>query len=293
MVSKYRNIHKEALWSAMGLCLVGLLFAAGCTSSPASVQSPRTMNATVPTGTGAELTVYAAASLKDAFTELKGSFEVAHPGVVLRFDFDGSQVLRAQLEKGAAADVFASANAEQMNLAKAAGLVENDSVLVFASNRLAVLVPKTNTAGIERFEDLARDDLRLAVGTKDVPVGAYTRRVLDRVANTSSYGPDFRSSILGNVVSEEASMNALATKVVLGEVDAGIGYASDVPASQKDAVVLIEIPPELNAVAEYPIGVLAESERPDLARAFTDLVASPEGAAVLARHGFAPAPVPR
>ncbi|HIH02532.1 MAG TPA: molybdate ABC transporter substrate-binding protein [Methanoregulaceae archaeon] len=272
----------RGLPAAVAAVLVGLLLVAGCTS-PESADGTRTGPPP------ADLTVYAAASLTDAFTELGEAFEAANPGVTVTFDFDGSQVLRTQLEQGAAADVFAPASTKQMDLAKVGGLMRNDSVKVFATNRLAVLVPKANPAGIASFGDLADSNVRLAVGAKDVPIGDYARRVLDTTVTTASYGPDFRVKVLGNVVSEETSVNALATRVVLGEVDAGIGYASDVPVAQRERVLTVEVPPELNVVAEYSIGVLARSDRSEIAQAFSELARSPEGRAVLERHGFGPA----
>ncbi|MEN6342003.1 MAG: molybdate ABC transporter substrate-binding protein [Methanospirillum sp.] len=271
----------RGLPAAIAAVLIGLLIIAGC-SSPGSVNGSQTSTP------AAELRVYAAASLTDAFTELGEVFEAAHPGVAVTFDFDGSQALLARLEQGAAADVFAPASTKQTDLATAAGLMKDGSVQPFAANRLAVLVPAANPAGIASFRDLANSGLRLAVGAKGVPVGDYARQALDAAAATPAYGPDFRAKVLGNVASEETSVSALAARVVLGEVDAGIGYASDVPAAEKERVILVEVPPELNVVAKYPIGVLAQSARPELAQAFTETVRSPAGRAVLERHGFAP-----
>jgi len=281
------DLWRKVLPIALAALTIGLLVASGCTSTQGTSTPSATTTATSASTSPAELTVFAAASLKDAFTELKGPVETSHPGVTVRFNFDGSQVLRTQLEKGATADVFASANTKQMSLAKAAGLMKNDSVRVFANNRLAVLVPKANPAGIAMFEDLGKSGVRLAIGTKDVPIGDYARQVFDRTVNNTSYGPDFRTRLLANVVTEETSVNALATKVVLGEVDAGIGYVSDVPVAQKAQVILIEIPSDLNVIAEYPIGVLQGSTHPELAQAFSELVRSAEGKAVLDRDGFA------
>lgn len=281
------DLWRKVLPIAVVALAIGLLIASGCTSTPGTSTPPDTTTTVSAPASSAELTVFAAASLKDAFTELKGPFEASHPSVTVTFNFDGSQVLRTQLEKGATADVFASANTKQMSLAKTAGLMKNDSVQVFANNRLAVLVPKANPAGIATFEDLGKSGVRLAIGTKDVPIGDYARQVLNRTVNNTSYGPDFRTRLLANVVTEETSVNALATKVVLGEVDAGIGYVSDVPVAQKAQVILIEIPSDLNVIAEYPIGVLQGSTHPELAQAFSELVRSAEGKAVLDRYGFA------
>ena len=268
------------------IILAALLCATGCTSTPGA-PSP-TPAATTTTAPVTELTVYAAASLKDAFTECGRLFEANHTSTKVVFNFDGSQALRTQLQQGASADIFASANTKQMNLSKGDGRIENDTVTIFVHNRIAILVPAANPAKIAEFRDLADPDVKLVIGTPDVPVGDYARQLLNRSVNDSAYGPDFRAKVLANVVSEETNVNSLATKIVLGEADAGIAYASDVPAAQLDKVTVIELPAGYQVVADYPIAVVKETKDRATAQAFIDFVLSDVGQDTLARFGFTP-----
>ena len=268
------------------IILAALLCATGCTSTPGA-PSP-TPAATTTTAPVTELTVYAAASLKDAFTECGRLFEANHTSTKVVFNFDGSQALRTQLQQGASADIFASANTKQMNLSKGDGRIENDTVTIFVHNRIAILVPAANPAKIAEFRDLADPSVKLVIGTPDVPVGDYARQLLNRSVNDSAYGPDFRAKVLANVVSEETNVNSLATKIVLGEADAGIAYASDVPAAQLDKVTVIELPAGYQVVADYPIAVVKETKDRATAQAFIDFVLSDVGQDTLARFGFTP-----
>lgn len=231
------------------------------------------------------LTVFAAASLADAFAEIGQAFEAAHPDVTVRFNFAGSQNLRSQLEQGAAADVFASANQKEMDAAIAQSLVEPADARPFVTNELVVILPGDNPAGIDALEDLARPGIKLVLAAEEVPVGLYSRTVLENLQ--TRYGADFKARVLANLVSSEDNVRQVLAKVQLGEADAGIVYASDARAS-KD-VVTIEIPAEFNVIAEYPIAVLRSAPDPELARAFVDLVLSSDGQAALARWGFHPA----
>ncbi|MEN6342829.1 MAG: molybdate ABC transporter substrate-binding protein, partial [Methanospirillum sp.] len=256
------------------LVLAALLCAAGCTSTGTGQATSTPTPVMTTTAPSSELTVFAAASLKDAFTECGRQFEANHTGTKVVFNFDGSQVLVTQLKQGAYADIFASANTAQMNNSKNAGLVKNETVKLFVKNRLAILVPAANPASIKGLQDLANPGVRLVIGTPDVPVGDYARQLLNKTGNDTSFGPSFKEKVLANVVSEETNVNSLATKVVLGEADAGIAYASDVPAAQRDKVTVIELPDSYQVVANYPIGVLGQSKHPVEAQAFVDFVLS-------------------
>jgi molybdate transport system substrate-binding protein len=276
------------------LVLASLLCAAGCTSTgtgtatPTPTTVPATTTATTTTAPASELTVFAAASLKDAFNETARLFEANHTGTKVVLNFDGSQVLRTQLRQGAYADVFASANWAQMNLSKGDGRIVNDTVQLFCHNRLAVLVPASNPARITGWKDLANPGVKLVIGTPDVPVGSYARQLLNKTVNDSVYGPAFRTKVLANVVSEETNVNQLATKIVLGEADVGIAYASDVPAAQLDKVTVIELPSAYQVVADYPIGVVKETKDRATAQAFLDFVLSEPGQQTLEKYGFQP-----
>jgi molybdate transport system substrate-binding protein len=233
------------------------------------------------------LTVFAAASLTDAFEELGALFQRGHPGITVRFNFAGSQQLAAQLEHGAAADVFASADQRWMDQVRRLGLAAGQPV-VFAHNRLVVVLPAENPARIERLEDLAQPGLKLVLAADAVPAGRYSREVLRNLSRRPGFGPDFERRVLANVVSEEENVKGVVAKVQLGEADAGMVYRTDVTPGLVAKLRALDIPAAANVVASYPIVVLAASGAPGSARAFVELVRGAEGRASLARHGLAP-----
>jgi len=234
-----------------------------------------------------ELTVFTAASLTGAFGEIGEMYE-NETGIHVAFNFDGSQALRTQLENGAYADVFASANMKQMNAVRESGLMNNSSVAIFTRNKLALIVPKDNPANIRNLTDLARPGIKIIMGTKDVPVGDYALQIIARLGNDSAYGPDYETEVMANVISQETSVSYVVTKVALGEADAGFAYVSDVTQDMISKIDKIVIPDEYNIIAEYPLGMLMESKYPAESQAFMDLVMSDEGRAVLEKYGFAP-----
>jgi molybdate transport system substrate-binding protein len=229
---------------------------------------------------GDEIVVSAASSLTDAFTELAEAFEQEH-GAAVSLNFGSSSSLAVQLVEGAPAHVFASANAAQMDVVVDAGLAQDAAVL--ARNEIVVVTP-AGRGLIEGFEDLASDGVRLALAGPDVPVGAYAREAID--AANEALGGAFAGRVLANVVSEEANVRAVLTKVELGEVDAGIVYATDAAAAG-DVVEAYRVPKEFAPPAEYFIATLADA--PDAAQEFVEFVLSEDGQAILERHGFTPA----
>ncbi len=235
-----------------------------------------------------ELTVFAAASLTDAFTRMGEDFEAAHEGTTVVFNFAGSQQLAQQLAQDAPADVFASANQRQMNVAIEAGRVVSGSAEIFVRNRLVVVVPADNPAGIETLQDLAQPGLKIVLAAKDVPVGEYSRDFLEKASQSTDFATSYQDEVLANVVSYEENVKSVLTKVVLGEADAGIVFASDVALDDADSVRQLAIPDDLNTIASYPIALVDDSARPDLSDAFVSYVLSPEGQATLAEYGFIP-----
>lgn len=252
------------------LCLAILLVSCG--------SEPATDNMAV--------TVFAAASLTDAFTELAAEFEAANPGVSVVYNFAGSQALRSQIENGAQADVFASANALHMQGVVDAGMADAEAVSSFVTNSLVVIVPLGNPAEITTLADLARPGVKLVLATREVPVGAYSYQALDNLNAHPDLGPGYASEVVGNVVSEESNVRQVATKVALGEADAGLVYRSDVTATLREQVTEIEIPTGYNIVASYPIAPLSNAANPELAQTFVDFVRSVQGQAILMRWGF-------
>ncbi len=237
-----------------------------------------------------ELTVFAAASLTGAFTELGAAFEQAHPGTRVRFNFAGSQQLAVQLEHGAAADLFASADERWMTYVAGRELLAGPPKL-FAHNRLVVIVPKTTPARIGKLQDIARRGVKLVVAAEAVPVGAYSREALTELARAPGFPADFERHVLANVVSQEENVKAVVAKVQLGEADAGMVYASDAVGNVARHLKVFPIPEPQNVLADYPLAVIAGAKAPVAAAAFADLVLGPEGQEVLRRHGLIPATV--
>ena len=261
---------------ALLLAAVASGIASAAASTPASAQT---------------LTVLAAASLAEPFRELGVRFEKAHPGTTVRFAFAGSQQLAAQLDQGLAADVFASADERWMAHAIARGTVTGPGT-IFATNRLVAIVPKANPGRIGGLEDLARPGLKIVIGAESVPVGAYTRRALAHLSADPALGGAFATNVLRNVVSNEENVKHVLGKVQLGEADAGFVYRSDVTAKARRHVREIALPGDGGVEPRYPVAVAAASRQPERARAFVALLASPEGQAILARHGLGPGPTP-
>jgi molybdate transport system substrate-binding protein len=212
-------------------------------------------------------------------------FEAAHPGVKVAFNFAGSQQLRAQIDQGASADVFASADTQQMNAAIASSLVASDTQRTFARNRLEVIFPRDNPGKVTTLADLARPGLKLDIADPAVPVGKYAQDMLAKMSQDPAYGAAYRDKVLANVVSREENVKSVVGKVQLGEVDAGIVYTTDAAAAN-GKVGSLAIPDRFNQVATYPIAPLVHAPQPDLARQFVEMVLSPAGQQVLAGHGF-------
>jgi molybdate transport system substrate-binding protein len=231
------------------------------------------------------LTVFAAASLTDAFQEIAEEFEAENSGVTIEFNFGGSSTLAAQILEGAPADVFASANLRQMEVVQEAGDIAGEPT-IFASNRLVVIVPADNPANIQSLADLANDGVLLVVAAEGVPVREYTDVMLDQMAENEDYGEVYRQAVLDNIASEELNVRQVLAKVSLGEADAGVVYASDVTLDIAEDVLTIVVPDEFNTIASYPIGAISHAEQPELAGEFVDFVLSDAGQDILARWHF-------
>ena len=235
---------------------------------------------------GGDLTVFAAASLTDAFEAIEQELEAATPNLSITYNFGGSQALVTQLEEGAQADVFASANMAQMDAAIEANLV-TDAPTPFVHNRLAIVTPVDNPADIEGPADLGEEGILLVLAQPEVPVGRYARESVCLMADdTATYGSEFGQRVAANVVSEEEDVRDVLAKVALGEADAGIVYVSDTAAAG-DQIHVVDIPDEVNVIATYPVAVLAEGDQA-LGSVFVAYLVSNEGQALLERYGFQP-----
>jgi molybdate transport system substrate-binding protein len=227
-----------------------------------------------PEGNGAEeqtLRVYAAASLTKSFEEIEVEFEDTHAGVDVEFSFAGSSDLVVQIQEGAPADVFASADTANMDKLVADDLT-GEEPQNFATNTLEIAVPPGNPAGVEDFADLAEDGLNLVICAPEVPCGAAAAKAAEAAGVTL------------RPVSEEQSVTDVLAKVASEEADAGLVYVTDVIAG--DDVEGISFPESASAVNTYPIATVADSDQPDLAQEFVDLVLGETGQSILAHAGF-------
>ncbi len=218
-----------------------------------------------------ELNVFAAASLTDAFTQIGKDFTAAHPDVTVTCNFAGSNDLATQVQQGAPADVFASADTTNMD--KVASLVATPQT--FARNKLCIAVAPGNPEGITGLDDLSRKDLKVVLAAPEVPAGKYAGEILGKAGVTV------------HPVSLEVTVKGVVTKVALGEADAGIVYVTDVSAA-KGEVDGVGIPDAQNVIAVYPVATVASSKLPDDAKAFVDFVLSADGQKALTGDGFLP-----
>lgn len=250
--SRYRRVLAAA-------ALLGLLAACSRTSEP-TVTAPSTT----------PIRVFAAASLTASFQAIAAAYEQQHPGQKVELHFAGSPQLVLQLREGAAADVFASA--DQPNMQKVVdGGVTAGAPVEFARNELAIVVRAGNPKGVRGLADLARAELKVVLCAPDVPAGEYARQAL------------IAQQLTVRSVSDEPSVKAVVGKVQLGEVDAGVVYATD---TKVDGVEGVPIPSAQNVVASYPIAVLARGANRAGGEAFVVFVRSDAGRALLGQHGF-------
>lgn len=290
---------------ALGFGSIFFLLASGCSTMSDPVEGEVTGN----------LTIFAAASLTAAFTEIGAAFELNNPETTVEFNFAGSQRLRTQLEHGAKADVFASADWRQMEAIRAQSLTSGETA-VFASNQLAIIAPSgavlqdsdagegpgvtpitpngspfansdRNDPNRKALHYLAKPGIKLVLALEAVPVGAYSRHVIDNISADPEFGADYAQRVLANLVSEETNVRNVVQKVALGEADAGIVYVTNAVApgvaGKTEHFIL---PKPFNVTATYPISALKGTSKLVLAQAFIEFLVSDPGQAILARHGF-------
>lgn len=275
---KRREEGEMASLNGAGVAVVTLALSATACTEPGG-RSDRVDTCSMP-GTSScvplagEILVSAAASLTDAFAALESAFETVHPDVDVVLNLGGSAALRAQILEGAPVDVFASANAMNMTRVVQAGHVVG-TVRRFATNHLQIAVPAGNPAGVEGLEDLTNVTLRVALCAGEVPCGESARRAFAR------------AGLVPALDTNEPHVRALLTKIELGELDAGVTYATDV-ASANGAVEGVDIPDDLNITTEYLIAALAGASTSNGAEEFVRFVLSDRGQLLLANHGFGP-----
>jgi molybdate transport system substrate-binding protein len=258
--------------------LLCTLFLAACGSTTTSTTSTVT-----PSPSPITLNVFAAASLTESFTAIAAKYQQAHPNVIIKLNFAGSQILEQQIASGAAADVYASADLANMKKAFDAGLVGDSQV--FVKNKLTVIIPTSNPGKINTLHDLANKGVKIDIEASTVPAGKYSLQVLDKMALSPQYGPAYVSAVKANFVSLETDVKAVVTKVQLGEVDAGFVYVTDAGAA-KDKVTMIQIPDTFNVIAQYPIAVTKSSAHASDAQAFMQYILAKDAQDVLQQYGF-------
>lgn len=303
-----------------GLLVLTTLFA-GCTSSPAAQPVTPVVSTTVVPTTAAptplptpvavsttkapvaavttstplpvftysegNVVAFTAASLKGVTPKLASDFEKMYPGHHVVFNLDGTQALRTQVMNGAYADVFISAsNAYTTELTKGGYFVDG-TVQPLTSNYVIVILPVNNPANIKSLADLAKPGVKIAIGDKSVPVGTATIAAIGNLAK-STYTQDWNTSVIKNVVTYETSEPGVATKVALGEVDAGFVYESTYTAAPKGTYTAIVIPKADNYLQTYTIGVMKQSTSKGAAADFETFMLSAAGQQDLRDYGFRP-----
>ena len=248
--------------------------AAPTTALPATTEAPATEapSTTAASTVSGDVTVFAATSLTAAYTEIGDAFKTSNPDANVVFNFAASSDLVTQINQGAAADVFASADTANMKkLTDGGGNAAEPQV--FATNSLQIIVQPGNPKGIKTLADLANPGIIYVTCAPEVPIGKYAQQALDS------------ASVTVTPASLEENVKGIVTKVTLGEADAGIVYTTDVIAAG-DKAEGIDIPEENNVIATYPVAVTKAAPNPTGAQAFVDFVMSEQGQKILASHGF-------
>ncbi len=274
-MSPAKSKHATAATLLLALQLLGALSA--CTGEPQR------------TGSQAEITVFAASSLTDVFTELGQEYGASPAGGRVTLNFASSSQLAVQLLDGAPADLFASANQRQMERVQQADLLRA-APAAFASNSLVLIVPADNPAGIEAVADLASPGIRIITAVPGVPVREYTDQLLTLLESQPEHDSTFRRALEENIVSEEDNVRQVTAKVALGEADAAVVYASDVRSDLESDLQVLSIPEAAAISPRYFIAVLRSSRQPAAAQEFLEFLDSERAASILMSWGFTPLP---
>jgi molybdate transport system substrate-binding protein len=258
--------------------VVALLCAACSTVGGTSSSGPASLD-------GVELTLFGAASLSGVLDQAKAAYETGHPGTTLTISTDSSSALATQIEQGAPADVFLSADTTNPQKLVDGGFASG-TPQAFAANELTIIVPAGNPASIASPSDLARDGVKVIAAGDEVPITTYATRLIGNLAKESGDPSGFEAAYAANVVSKEDNVKAVVAKIELGEGDAGIVYVTDARASTR--VETVDVPDTANVPASYAGVVVKASAHQAAAAAFLDWFAGPDGQTILASFGFLP-----
>ncbi|MCK9592419.1 MAG: molybdate ABC transporter substrate-binding protein [Methanoregula sp.] len=320
-MDKSHRVHRFTAISIVCVLLIVAAFFAGCTTttSPPTTTPPSASVTTLPTTetvistpqqttavpsmtTAAPVTatplpnytpsqktliVYTAASLTGVSKELGSRFSAVYPSHSVIFNLAGTQTLKTQVENGAYADVFVSASNSYTNTLKGEGYFIDSTVKPLTTNYVIVILPASNTGNIQSLSDLANPGKKIAMAAYSVPIGTVTYSALANLAK-STYGQDWNKSVFGNVVTYETSEPGVATKVSLGEVDAGLVYESTYAAAPAGTLTAISIPKTDNVLQTYTIGVMKQTANSGVAQEFEDFMLSSVGQQILKDYGFRP-----
>jgi molybdate transport system substrate-binding protein len=276
-------------FTTVGLVLLAVMIVACTAPAPAGVTlstptpGTRADSAAADDLTG-DVVVFAASSLTDAFKDVATEFQRAHPHARAVFSFGGSSQLAIQLVNGARADVFASADQDQMDAAEKGHALLGPQQ-VFVRNRLMVIAPHDNPASITSLQDLAKPGVKVVGAQASVPIGAYTTQLLKSASANANFGADFQQRVERNVVSREDTVRQIVAKIQLGEADAAVVYVTDVTPQMANQFVRVSLPDDLQVTAQYPIAVGNGHNRAG-GEAFVAFVESPVGQHILASWGF-------
>lgn len=252
---------------------------AACTNAGASSASATIAPARV------EILIFGAASLKGALEAAKVAYEAEVPGTTVTLSTDSSTALATQIEQGAPADVFLSADSKNPQALLDNGLADGPPV-TFAGNKLVIIIPTANPAGIKTPADLTKTGIKIIAAGDEVPITRYATELVANLAEEAGYPTGFAAAYTANVASQEDNVKAVVAKIELGEGDAGIVYVTDAKASTK--VTTVDVPDAANVPATYDAVVVKTSSKAAAAQAFLDWFAGPDGRAILSGFGFLP-----
>jgi len=258
-------IKRAFIWCIL---ILAIIFAQGCGSDSKEEKNQ------------VELTIFAASSLTESFTEIGQAFEKNHPGVRVKFNFAGSQVLFSQIQNGALADIFAPAGDKYMQQAMKQGLVKSHQP--YAGNRMVLAVPAANPQNIKDLKSLTKP-CKIVMAEQEVPAGKYTLDVLDHCQ--ALWGREYKNNVLANVISYEPNVKQVIAKILMCEADAGFVYYSDaVEEERRGKLKIIKIPDHLNMKVTYSIGIVHNGMNHDLAEEFTRFLVGAEAQTIFKKY---------
>lgn len=252
----------------LAVLIVSSVMVAGCVNQPEEAT---------------EITVYAAASLTGAFTEIGEKFMAENKNIKVNFNFAGSQTLKTQILEGAEVDMYVSANDKQFDPVVEAGLIDEKKILL--ENKLGIAVAKANKLEINGLGDLTEEGVRLVIGDDSVPFGQYTRTI---IASFEKDNAGYVDAFNKNVITQVDAASKVKAYLATGEADASVVYISDVSKDDKNSITIIKIADKYNVIAKYPYGVLKASTKKDATAAFEKFLTGSTGCSILTEYGFSP-----